>query len=113
MAPDLAPATLDLRDPNYWDDLHGALRAARARGRVARTSDGALFLLDHADVNGALRNPALESFALESLLVGNGVVDGPLWDWCQRFMLAMNPPEHTRLRGLVSRAFTPRQVEGV
>jgi cytochrome P450 len=104
---------LDLRDPAYWDDLHGALARARRDGRVARTSDGSLVLLSYADVNGALRDDALGSFALETLLAGNGVVDGPLWDWCQRFMLAMDPPEHTRLRSLVSRAFTPRHVDSV
>ncbi len=70
-------------------------------------------LLTYEAVDEALRDPRLSTFALDSLLAGNGVVDGPLYDWCHRIMLGMNPPGHTRLRGLVSRAFTPNRVEAV
>ena len=38
---------------------------------------------------------------------------GPLLKLQEKAMLFMDPPDHTRLRGLVSKAFTPRTVEGL
>ena len=78
---------------------------------MARTPDGQLVLLGYADVDEALRHPALSTFSLTAVLANAGVDDGPLYDWLHRIMLGMNPPDHTRLRGLVNRAFTPRRVE--
>ncbi|WP_245973996.1 cytochrome P450 [Thermomonospora umbrina] len=64
-------------------------------------------LTRHADVAEALRDHARFSSA-------NGVLLEPaLWGpEAHRFgsFLAMDPPRHTRLRGLVSRGFTPRRV---
>ena len=37
----------------------------------------------------------------------------PFWDLNNAGMLDMEPPDHTRLRRLVSKAFTPRMVEGL
>src|SRR5256885_7649585 len=36
---------------------------------------------------------------------------GPVFRALSRQMLFMDPPDHTRLRGLVNKAFTPRVVE--
>ncbi|MGV0793135.1 cytochrome P450 [Mycolicibacterium sp. XJ1819] len=41
-------------------------------------------------------------------LSAHGITSGPLWDRVTRSILNMEGDEHRRLRGLVSRAFTPR-----
>jgi cytochrome P450 len=102
-------ATIDVLDPALWADPHGAL--ARAEGPVARTTDGQPMLLRYADVDEALRHPGLATFSVPSLLDHNGIADGPLREWCELLMLSLEGDDHARLRGLVSRAFTPRRVE--
>src|SRR5207245_4323067 len=38
---------------------------------------------------------------------------GPFWHLIRSGILDMEPPDHTRVRKLVSKAFTPRMVEGL
>jgi cytochrome P450 len=38
---------------------------------------------------------------------------GPFWHLIRNGILDMEPPDHTRVRSLVSKAFTPRMVEGL
>src|SRR4051812_37511786 len=113
MAPSTGTAVIDLLDARVWRDLNGALASARAHGPVAPTADGPLIFLRYADVNEGLRHHALSTGALDALLLGNGVTDGPLWDWCHRIMLSMDPPAHTRLRASVSKAFSARRLEAL
>ena len=42
---------------------------------------------------------------------GPEIMDNPLYAMMSRWMLTQDPPDHTRLRGLVVKAFTARRVE--
>jgi cytochrome P450 len=65
-------------------------------------------------VNGALRNPQLSSDRFPRLrqrLASKGL--DSLAEDRVRSMIHMDPPDHTRLRGLVNKAFTPKTVEAM
>lgn len=84
-------------DPVHWDPfLHAWV--------VTRYDDVVRVLLDFS----ALRTPTPEQ------LMAMGLSDlSPIAKVMVKQMLFMDPPAHTRLRGLCSQAFTPRRVEAL
>jgi cytochrome P450 len=110
--PSAVPATIDYADPAYWQDPHPVLRAAREQHPLARSSIGYWLVLRYADVERLLRSPALCVPGSE-ILRAQGITRGPLAEWWPLILFNTNPPTHTRLRGLLSRAFTPRRVEAL
>lgn len=99
---------VDMADPGFWADIHAPLRAARTQHPIARSPGGELIALGYPEVEQFLRDPRVDT---TDLLARNGLLTGPIHDWWSRVMFSTNPPEHTRLRRLVSRAFTPRRIE--
>ena len=63
-------------------------------------------MLRHADVERVLRDPATFS----SWLGATQVRDAADLAWVRRMMLNTDPPDHSRMRRLLSRSFTPRAV---
>ena len=94
-----------LQDPYSRYD---ALREGSPRWR---SESGAIVLTGYDDCMEALRHPKLgraeEDMELTSTF-GRAERDG---NRNTSTMLFLNPPDHTRIRSLVSRAFTPRRVE--
>jgi len=70
---------------------------------------GFWLVLRHADVESVLRRPDLFSSALGATQIRDPATPGAL-SYVRRMMLNMDPPDHSRLRRLLSRSFTPRAV---
>lgn len=112
---------LDLVDPAFKADPYPTYARLRTEGPAARVRlpdgrDGWLFTR-YDDVDAILKDHV--RFTNRSFL---GQVDeGPelpahvrgVYMLFNEIMLGKDPPEHTRLRGLVQRAFTPRLVEAL
>ena len=70
---------------------------------------GFWLVLRHADVELVLTRPKLFSSALGATQIRDPATPQAL-SYVRRMMLNMDPPEHSRLRRLLGRSFTPRAV---
>jgi cytochrome P450 len=101
--------------PTVRDDPFGHFAQARAQCPVqqVRLADGhtAWVVLGYDAARQALGDPRISKDMLAAL-AGNGdvVAEGLPGPEFSRHMLNVDPPDHTRLRRLVSRAFTPPRV---
>ncbi len=113
-------------DPRWSSDPWPGYAELRERAPIHRSPRNFWVLTRHADCLAVLRDRrassdgtnidparAPEGFATERLPLrpgGDAAAQG-LED--NRPFLFRDPPDHTRLRGLVAKAFTPRMVEGL
>lgn len=86
---------------------HESLARLRARD-VVRTED-AVHVFRHADVRAVLKNPGVFSSWRGGTQIRDPATPEDL-AYVRRMMLNTDPPDHTRLRGLLTKAFTPRAV---
>ena len=71
-----------------------------------------MFFLRYADVMEALLDRRFGAIGAR-YYEQQGWCEGPYIDWVRRTVVFLDPPDHDRLRGLLARAFTPRQVARV
>src|SRR5438128_2336034 len=93
----------------FGDPAHVYAQYARMRaegGPVQPTPAGWMFLR-HADIAAALRDDRWGRGSGRDDL-GKGETPSR-----QRSFIRTDPPEHTRLRGLVAKAFSPKVIEGL
>src|SRR5689334_11349558 len=100
--------TVEYEEATTPDEAHRNLRKALEQRPIAMGAHGPE-ILSYAMVRETLRDPRFQvprGLGLET----QGITSGPLWQRATTSLLAMNGDDHTRLRRLVSKAFTPRSV---
>jgi pimeloyl-[acyl-carrier protein] synthase len=106
---DVTAAAFDPRSPDfranpypYYDLLRGAAPV------LYWDVWGIWFLSRYDDCSALLRDPRLGHGKLSPQVPDQ---QQALWKMQSNWMLVKNPPDHTRLRNLVHKAFSPRMVE--
>src|SRR6202521_1328114 len=96
-----------IRDPYPHYDL------LRRLDPVHITPHGMYLISRHSDVSGVLRDKRFgKDFVDRSTRrYGAKIMEEPVFRSMSHWMLQQDPPDHTRLRGLVVKAFTARRVE--
>jgi cytochrome P450 len=107
------PLAFNPFDPDFKADPYPTYARLRAEDPVHESPLGFLVLSRYADATALLRDPNGSSdeakYAEDQYHVEHNPVNPELAE--RRPFLFMDPPDHTRLRGLVSKAFTPRSIE--
>jgi cytochrome P450 len=112
--PQPARPLFDILDPAFIADPYPVYRRLRERAPVWRSPLGFWVLSRHADISWVLKDPRFgRDFEgkLSHPRRGSDRLKEPAYRSLGLSMLARDPPDHTRLRGLVAKAFTARRVE--
>ncbi len=119
MTETIPPALFDPFAPGFTDDPYPQYATMRAQAPVYQHPFGFWLLTSYEGVSWLLRAAGL------SVADGNVAADSPLRQLREEVygdgtpragalsMLDRDPPDHTRLRKLVSKAFTPRAIQAL
>jgi cytochrome P450 len=108
-----------LKDPAVRADPYPAYAEIREMGRLVPTAFGGYVVTRHADCFAVLRDAAFSANARHQanheqfVELAKQIGLGDLQELFERVMLFADPPDHTRLRRIVGKAFTPRTVEAM
>ncbi|MFP3908155.1 MAG: cytochrome P450, partial [Acidimicrobiales bacterium] len=114
---DAQPLVYNPFEEGYFDDPYAQFAKLRDLDPVHATLDGNWMLFRYDDVFRVLRDPSLsvDDRNIAASTKGQQLTEilGDRAERGERSMLGLDPPDHDRLRRLVSKAFTPRAVEAL
>jgi cytochrome P450 len=99
--------------PEFIRDPYPHYARLRTTDPMHVTPFGAFLASRHAEANLVLRDKRFgkDFVARSSRRYGPQIMEEPVFRSMSHWMLQQDPPDHTRLRGLVVKAFTARRVE--
>jgi hypothetical protein len=99
--------------PDYIKNPYPHYVRLREHDPMHLNAHGAFVASRHADVTTVLRDKRFGKDYVERTIrrYGPKIMDEPIFRGMSHWMLQQDPPDHTRLRGLVVKAFTARRVE--
>jgi len=99
--------------PEFIRDPYPSYERLRTSDPVHLTEHASFLVSRHAEVSLVLRDKRFGKDFIERTVrrYGPQVVEEPVFRSMSHWMLQQDPPDHTRLRGLVVKAFTARRVE--
>ena len=102
-------------EPGYFDDPYAQFARLREADPVHATLDGNWMLFRYDDCFRVLRDHSLsvDDRNIADSTKQQQFEDMGIEDRGVRSMLGLDPPDHDRLRRLVSKAFTPRSIEAL
>ena len=98
----------DPANPSYLDDPYPIYRRLREEHPVSLTPDGVWRVTRYEDCLRMLRLTGAGMRRTDGRMPGQSAEEAA--EERGQFMLLTDPPKHTRLRKLVSKAFTPRAI---
>jgi cytochrome P450 len=114
-SPEVSALLTELTTMEGRDDPYPRYERLRSISPVVRADDGALVVTRYADCAAVVRDGRLGHMPPD-MLAFLGLpdwADHPALRQLFTSILTMNPPDHTRLRRLVSSAFTARRVQAL
>ena len=99
--------------PDFIRDPYPHYERLRISDPMHVTAHGAFLASRHAEVSLVLRDKRFGKDFVDRTIrrYGPEIMEEPIFRSMSHWMLQQDPPDHTRLRGLVVKAFTARRVE--
>lgn len=125
MAEPRIPAGFDFTDPDLYVERVPAAELAelrrvapvwwnrQPRGASGFDDEGYWVVTRHADVIEASRNEIFSSYENTAMIRHGAPVTGDSLAVQRLILLNLDPPQHTKLRRIVSRGFTPKAIDSL